>query len=65
MKGTTMAKISKEDVAGMYRNDGSIICTDCMTDEDWNMMTADDVITREDVDGEETLFFCDLCKKQL
>jgi hypothetical protein len=36
-----------------------------MTNEDWENMTQGDVITQEDVENEEEIFFCDISGKQL
>lgn len=50
----------KEQVAAIYVND-SVICINCMKDEDWNSLTQDRVITHEEKDGKDEIFFCDRC----
>jgi hypothetical protein len=36
-----------------------------MTNEDWETMKQEDVITQEDVENEEELFFCDISGNKL
>ncbi len=50
----------KDQVAAIYIND-SVICTNCMTDEDWNSLAQERVITREEKDEKDEIFFCDRC----
>lgn len=50
----------KEQVAAIYVND-SVICINCMKDEDWNSLTHDRVVTHEEKDGKDKVFFCDRC----
>ncbi len=51
---------NKEQVAAIYVND-SVICTNCMKDEDWNSLTQERVITREEKDEKDKILFCDRC----
>ena len=42
-----------------------IICRQCSTQQQWNDMTEEDIITQEDVDKKEFVYFCDECRKKL
>ncbi|MBS3756553.1 MAG: hypothetical protein KGY56_12715 [Desulfobacterales bacterium] len=48
----------KEQVAAIYLNDG-IFCSNCITDEKWNLLTGVRVITRQEADENDKIFFCD------
>ncbi|MBS3756347.1 MAG: hypothetical protein KGY56_11675 [Desulfobacterales bacterium] len=50
----------KEQVIAIYIND-SVICTNCMKEEDWNSLTQESVITYEEKDEKDKIFFCDRC----
>jgi hypothetical protein len=40
-----MGIVKKEDIAGYQRGDGTIVCTECATDEDTKGLTEDDILT--------------------
>ncbi|MFP4452660.1 MAG: hypothetical protein ACLFPI_04755 [Desulfobacterales bacterium] len=58
-EGGTM-DLDKEQVVAIYIND-LVSCTNCMKDEDWNSLTQERVITREEKDEKDKIFFCDRC----
>lgn len=49
-----------DKVAAFYVNE-RVICTDCMTDNDWNLLKQDNVITRKEAEEKDKIFFCDIC----
>jgi hypothetical protein len=61
----TMGKISKEDISGMWDDEGRIVCADHMSDEDWNELTEDRVITSDEIERSDDLYFCHVDGKRL
>ena len=58
-------KIQTAEIRGMNTESG-IICSECMTDEDWKGLTGNDVITADELEkADDNYFFCDRCDKQL
>ncbi|MFO8083470.1 MAG: hypothetical protein R6U27_04020 [Desulfobacterales bacterium] len=53
-------EFEKNKIAAIYVNE-AVVCTNCMKNEDWNMLTQDRVITREQADKENKIIFCDRC----
>lgn len=60
-----MGKISKEEIAGIWDDVGNVVCADCVPDEVWTYMTEDQIISRDNVDNGDDLYFCDECREQL
>ncbi len=58
-EGGTM-DFEKNEIAATYVNE-AVVCTNCMTDEDWYLLTQDRVITRKEEDEKNKIFFCDRC----
>ena len=54
-----------DDLIGMYEEDGSVKCRECMEDEDWNHLSQENTITLDDVESGERLFYCDYCEQKL
>ena len=54
-----------DNLAGIYEQDGSVKCRDCMEDEDWKHLSRQNVITLDDVENGERLFYCDYCEEKL
>ncbi|MFP4452218.1 MAG: hypothetical protein ACLFPI_02485 [Desulfobacterales bacterium] len=55
-----MINFNKEKVVAIRVNKG-VICTDCMTDGDWDLLTEDRVITQKDQNEKDKILFCDRC----
>jgi len=54
-----------DNLVGIYEEEGSIKCRDCMKEEDWKDLKQENIITVDDIkDGEEWLY-CDYCEKKL
>jgi hypothetical protein len=54
-----------EDLVGIFQEDGSVKCRDCMEDKDWKGLTQESIITVEDIQDGEKLFYCDYCEEKL
>lgn len=54
-----------EDLVGIFQEDGSMKCRDCMEDKDWKGLTQESIITAEDIQDGEKLFYCDYCEEKL
>jgi len=65
-----MAAIKKEDIVGVYIKDaqnmspGHLHCLDCYSG-DFTDLTLDDILTQDESEDGETLYFCDSCKKAI
>jgi hypothetical protein len=54
-----------EDLVGIYQEDGSVKCRECMNEEDWKELTEESIITGRDINEGEKLFYCDYCEEKL
>jgi len=54
-----------DDQVGIYEEDGSVKCRDCMKEEDWRELKEENIITMGDVERSDDWFFCDYCEKRL
>lgn len=55
-----MSKIRFEEILGMKR-DGEIICSECMSEEECASLREHEIISREEIEMEWEIFFCDRC----
>jgi hypothetical protein len=53
----------KEEIAAYYTEDGDIYCVECINKDREMMKKIERAITAED--SEESLYFCDGCKKEI
>jgi hypothetical protein len=59
-------KIYEEgNLVGIYQEDGSVKCRDCMAGEDWKDLTQEDIITSEDIEKDGEWIYCDYCEEKL
>lgn len=66
MEGDGTMKVHEIDnLVGMYEEDGSVKCIDCMKEEDWKDLKQEKIITLDDIENGEKLFYCDYCEKKL
>ena len=56
---------SVDNVVGIYLEDGSVKCRDCMEDEDWENLEQDHTITEDDLVKDDEWIYCDYCEKRL
>ncbi|MFW6147937.1 MAG: hypothetical protein ACOC6B_06050 [Thermodesulfobacteriota bacterium] len=59
------ARAPKETIIGIYEEDGSVKCRNCMTDEDWKNLTDDRIITEDRVTENNEFIYCDYCEERL
>lgn len=59
-----MGMIPVSDIVGIFESN-EVICTNCCTDDEWDAVRADEVITLEDTEMCDPLYFCDRCKERL
>lgn len=61
-----MTIIDTEQVVAMSNDDGEIICCDCMAENEWSNIKANNVIVYDDiVDDKDRIHFCDRCEEKL
>lgn len=59
-------ELSKIDnLVGIYEEDRSVKCRDCMQEKDWRDLRQENIITLEDIEDGERLFYCDYCEEKL
>ncbi|SPF41440.1 hypothetical protein SBDP1_340007 [Syntrophobacter sp. SbD1] len=58
-----MGVYKREEIRGIFGRDGEVICSECMTTEEWREMTEQEII----MEDEGQIYFCDRCEpsKQL
>jgi hypothetical protein len=54
-----------EDLAGIYEEDGSVKCRECMKQEDWGNLRRENMITFEDIEKGGEWICCDYCERRL
>jgi len=59
-----MAKIKIEDIIGYFKN-STLFCVSCAQNEGFKKATLKELFLKEDVESEETLYFCDICKEKI
>lgn len=55
-------KIDKDDVVGVYVDENELVCMACLHPEELDGASADDLLTRQDIEDGERLYYCDRCK---
>jgi hypothetical protein len=61
----TMEANETDNVVGMREQDRSVKCRECMNKEDWRTLTQENAITRDEIEANEGLFYCDYCEEKL
>ena len=54
-----------DNLAGIYEDDGSVKCVDCMKDKDWENLKQENIITGDDIARNDEFIYCDYCEKKL
>jgi len=54
-----------DDLVGIYEEDGSVKCRDCMKEEDWIGLKKENIITMGEIERNDDWLFCDYCEKRL
>ena len=58
-----MGQYKQEDILGL-RLGSEIVCAECPSDEEWDQITEDEIITQGGTEGED-IYFCDRCKNRI
>ena len=53
-----------EDIRGI-RRDGDILRSECITDEEWDETTQDQIITDDELADSYGIYFCDRCNGRI
>jgi hypothetical protein len=56
---------SMENIVGMYLEDGSVKCRNCMSEEDWKKRKRMRIITEDDIRKDDEWIYCDYCEEKL
>jgi len=59
-----MSVIKVEDIMGYFVGQ-ECVCCDCATKEEEVEVTQSEIITIDDVEDDDELYFCDRCEKQI
>ncbi|MGD0237176.1 MAG: hypothetical protein ABSC55_21935 [Syntrophorhabdales bacterium] len=59
-----MGIVHADEIAG-YNFKGEIVHQECATVEEEKNVEGDEIITNDEIQDEETLYFCDRCKKRI
>jgi hypothetical protein len=59
-----MAVFKVEDIKGYCFQD-EMVCTDCADREEINSLKVDEVITENEIQKGDDLYFCDRCKERI
>jgi hypothetical protein len=60
----TMGTVKKGDIAGIWL-DPEIVCAECISDDERDNLKEDQIITQDQIyRDDETLYFCDRCKRK-
>jgi len=54
-----------DDLVGMYEEDRSVKCRDCMKEEDWEELKEENIITEDNIEKNDELIYCDYCERKL
>ena len=55
----------KDDIVGIYEEDGAVKCRECMEAEDWKNLKPENVISLEEIEEGDRWIYCDYCEKRL
>jgi hypothetical protein len=61
----TVKSDSDTNILGIYLEDGSVKCRDCMSEEDWKDIRHKRIISEEDLRKDDEWIYCDYCEKRL
>jgi DnaK suppressor protein len=65
-KGDDIMEDHKIDtLIGIYNEDGSVKCRECMSDPDWKKLKEERIISLEDIERDNKWIYCDYCEERL
>ena len=59
-----MGVIKTEDIMGYFVGQ-ACVCCECTTREEEAVVSQNEIITLDDVESGDNLYFCDRCEKQI
>jgi hypothetical protein len=59
-----MAVVKTDEICGLTRK-GEVYCLKCAKKEGITDFTIEELLLTEDIESNEELYFCDICKKQI
>ena len=60
-----MGMIKEEEIIGYRFENGEIVCNECVTKEEIDNASEDEILIENDREGGTIRYFCDRCKKEL
>ena len=60
-----MGLIKVEDIMGYFVGQGTVVYCDCATKAEEEVASQSEIITLDDVESGDNLYFCDRCEKQV
>jgi hypothetical protein len=63
----TMGMIKSEEIVAYWtgHQNSQIACTDCITHAELSDITEEQIITRDEIENDDAMFFCNSCDKRL
>lgn len=55
----------RDALIGIYNEDGSVKCRECMSEEDWKQLKEEQIITIGDLEEDHEYIYCDYCEERL
>jgi len=59
-----MGTVNPEDIRGYFVG-SELVCLDCVENEEANDALGEDILTQDQIEAGDELFFCDRCKKRI
>ena len=60
-----MKDLKLDEIVGIYNEDGSVKCRECMCEEDWKNLTQENTITEGHRKKDAEWIYCDYCERKL
>ena len=60
-----MEKFDIEKVAGIKEDDGTVMCRDCMDEDEWDNLKEKSIISLSASEKGQRLYYCDYCDRRL
>ena len=60
-----MATHDLKQIAAIRETDGSIKCANCMDKKDWDQLEETEVITFDQIENSDEIYYCDYCENTI
>ena len=64
-EGRMMEEYNIASIAGIEEDDGTVICRNCMDEEQWDNLAENQIISVDKIERGEKIYFCDYCEERL